>query len=207
MSTGTLLPPPATPLAASRPVAPKPKRWTCDEFHRIGDTGAFEGQSLILVDGEILEMPVQNPPHSTAKSLTESALRNVFTTGFAIRTENPLLLGQSTDLVPDIAVVVGSIRDYANAHPTTATLIVEIADSSLDYDTSDKASLYASADIADYWVVDLVNRRVLIFRNPQVDSTKPFGFTYVSVSQHLPGQSVTPLSAPSTNVQVSDLLP
>jgi Uma2 family endonuclease len=205
MSSATLLPPPPPPVALG--LGPRPKRWTCDEFHRAGDSGTFEHLRVMLIDGEILEMAVPNPPHSTAKALTEEALRRVFSTGFVVRGENPLILGKSTDPVPDVAVVLGSTRDYATTHPTTAALIVEVADSSLDYDTTDKACLYASAGVADYWVVDLVNRRIVVFRDPQADPAQPFGSRYATVTAHLPGQTVSPLAAPGFNVAVGDVMP
>jgi Uma2 family endonuclease len=205
MSSATLLPRPAS--AAPIALGPRPKRWTAEEFHRAGDSGAFEHVRVMLIRGEILEMPVPNPPHSTSKALAEEVLRRVFSTGFVIRGENPLVLGRTTDPVPDLAVVAGSTRDYATAHPVTAVLVVEVADSSLDYDTTTKASLYASAGIADYWVVDLVNRRIIVFRDPQTDATQPFGARYATVTAHAPGQAVSPLAAPGSSVTVGEVMP
>jgi Uma2 family endonuclease len=112
-----------------------------------------------------------------------------------------------TDPVPDLAVVQGSIRDYGTIHPSTAVLVVEVSDSSLKYDTGDKASLYASAGIADYWVVDLVGRQLIVFRDPQMDSTGVFGFSYADMKKYGPNQSASPLRAPHSSVLVSDLLP
>jgi Uma2 family endonuclease len=152
-------------------------------------------------------MPVPNPPHSTATALTVESLRLVFGKGFVIRSENPLVLGRSTDPVPDVAVVTGSVRDYAQSHPTTALLVVEVGDSTLDYDTGDKASLYASSGIADYWVVDLVNRQLVVHRDPQPDPSRPFAASYRTVTTHPAGQSVAPLAAPTASVAVADLLP
>jgi Uma2 family endonuclease len=86
-------------------------------------------------------------------------------------------------------------------------LAMEISDSSLAFDTTDKASIFAAGSIPDYWVVDLVNRRVLIFRNPQPDPTQPFSFGYASKTIHAPGSTVSPLAAPQAAVAVADLLP
>jgi len=199
--SSAVLPPPA-PAGM-----PGPKRWTCDEFHRLGDAGLFEHSRAMLIRGKILEMPVPNPPHTTAKALTEEALRAVFATGFVVRAENPLILGRTTDPVPDLAVVTGSIRDYARAHPTTALLVVEISDFTLDYDTGDKASLYASAGIADYWVVDVVNRRLIVHRDPRADAAQPFGTRYANVAAYPPGQTASPLAAPAARVVIADLMP
>ena len=207
MSSALLTSPVVSRPARVVRAAPKPKRWTCEEFHRLGEAGFFEQSRVMLIDGEILEMPVANPPHATSKSLVEAALRVPFANGFAIRTDNPLMLGRSIDPIPDVAVVVGTIRDYATTHPTTAQLVVEIGDSTVDYDMDEKASLYASAGIADYWVVDLVNRRLVVFRDPQADSTQAHGFAYANETSYLPNQSVSPLAAQGSSVAVADLLP
>jgi Uma2 family endonuclease len=86
-------------------------------------------------------------------------------------------------------------------------LVVEVSDSSLDYDTTDKASLYAAAGIADYWVVDLVNRRLMVMRDPLADAAARFGFRYSTVTAVAIGQSASPLAAPASNVAVADLMP
>jgi Uma2 family endonuclease len=207
MSTA-VLPPPTGPLPTPFGVrTPQSFRWTCAEFYDLGDRGVFDNRRVMLIDGEILEMPLPNPPHATAEALTEEALRAIFGIGFVVRTEKPLPLGQSTDPVPDVAVVAGSIRDYARVHPTTAVLVVEVSDSSLDYDVGDKASPYASAGIADYWVVDLVNRQLVVMRDPVTDAAARHGSGYSTVNAFLAGQSVAPLAAPAATIAVADLLP
>jgi Uma2 family endonuclease len=192
MSTA-MLPPPA-------------KRWSVAEFHRLGDTGLLEGQNLILVAGEILEMPAAGAPHDVALLLLEDQVRRCFPTGFTVRNQMSLVLGQTTDPVPDLAVVRGSARDFLTK-PTTAVLVVEVSDTSLAYDTDDKASLYASAGIADYWVVDLVNRQVVVFRDPAPDAARRFGAGYATVSNVPIGQTISPLAAPTATVAVADLMP
>ncbi len=161
----------------------------------------------MLIDGEIFELLAASPLHATAEALTRDLLRAIFRTAFIVRTEQPLPIGGSTDPVPDLAVVTGSIRDYAQSHPTTAALVVEISDSLLDFDLGDKASLYASAAIADYWVVDLVNRQLVVMRDPVVDATRRFGFRYATVTTLGIGQSTSPLAAPAASVAVADLMP
>jgi Uma2 family endonuclease len=133
-------------------------------------------------------------------------LRACFPTGHVFRTQMSLVLGQTTDPVPDYAVVAGSARDFVQK-PTTAVLVAEVAESSLAYDTGDKASLYASAGIADYWVVDLVNRQLVVMRDPVADTSRAFGFAYATVSNIPDGQSVSPRAAPAATVAVADLLP
>jgi len=207
MSTAVL---PSPIRSYSKPFAvrnPQSLRWTVPEFYELGDRGVFDQRRVMLIDGEILEMPLPNPPHATAEGLTEEVLRAIFTTGFVIRAEKPLPLDQLTDPIPDVAVVTGSIRDYARNHPKTAVLVVEVSDSSLDYDMDDKASLYAAASIADYWVVDLNNRQLVVMRDPAVDATCRFGFAYATVTKLAIGQTASPLAAPGAVVAVADLMP
>lgn len=173
----------------------------------MGDLGLFERMKLILVDGEILEMPMPNPPHDVALAKTHDWLRTAFGSGFWVRPQMGLVFGINTDPGPDLAVVVGGYDDYRDHHPTTALLIAEIANSSLAYDTGDKASLYAAAGIPDYWVVDLENRRVIVFRDPQTDAAMKYGHGYASATAYGPSNSFSPLSVSTAKVTAAELLP
>ena len=126
MSTLTL-----TPVKVSSPtfMGPRRKRWTVDEFHRLRIQGWFDGVKPMLLDGEIIEMPIPGPSHDCGIGLVETALRSVFPVGWWVRGQLPLVLGLWTDLMPDFAVVFGSPRDYVDSQPTTAVLVVEISDS------------------------------------------------------------------------------
>ncbi len=183
------------PLAVSS--GPRPVRWTCADFHRFGDMGIFEGRRAMLIDGVILEQGPMNPPHAITLGLVEEALRTAFGTGWWLRQQLPLILGLDTDPEPDLAVVPGRPRDYVQ-HPTTAVLVVEVADSSLDFDTNDKRLLYARAGIREYWVVDINGRNLLIFRDPQAGD-------YTTHQMLGSVDTVTPLATPGM-IRVADLL-
>jgi Uma2 family endonuclease len=185
---------------------PRNMLWTVDQFHYLGDLGMFEGRRAWLVDGVIVEEGPMNPPHRIALELAESALRAAFATNWRVCNQMPLVLGQATDPEPDLAVVAGSPRG-ATAHPTTAALVVEVSDSSLRYDTTLKMSLYAAGGIADYWVVDVAGRQLLVFRDPQPDPAQPQGHGYATRLALAPDDSVAPLAAPHAVVRVADLLP
>jgi Uma2 family endonuclease len=96
---------------------------------------------------------------------------------------------------------------YKDAHPTTAVLIVEVAEASLTYDRTEKASLYAKAGIQDYWGLNLINRRLEVRRTPIVDSTQPFGFGYASVTILTETEFVAPLALAQAKIASADLLP
>jgi Uma2 family endonuclease len=203
----------STAVPAAPPFAGPPgpwltsrKRWTVDEFHDIYSLPKFEGKKLVLLDGEILEMPAPNAPHDAGLGLALTAVGAAFGPGFWVRGQMALRLSQATDPMPDVAVVPGSPRNYPQ-QPTTALLVVEVSDTSLAIDTGIKAELYAAAGIADYWVVDLNNRLLIVHRDPQPDPASPHGASYQTVASLAPGQGVAPLAAPSATVNVADLLP
>jgi Uma2 family endonuclease len=186
---------------------PQPKRWSVAEFHAICGEPAFENRRFILIEGEILEMPIPNPPHNASLGLVEDVVRGVFGSAFWVRSQMPLVLGLSTDPMPDVAVVVGTPRDYSTAHPRMAVLVVEIAESSLNYDIREKANIYAAGGIGEYWVVDLVNRQLHVFRDPAVDAAQAFGAAYRSRQSLDAAANISPLAAPQSAVAVSSLLP
>jgi len=186
---------------------PRTFRWTRDEFYRLADLGCFDQRRVELIEGEIIEMPVpKQPPHVTSVSLTEDVLRIVFGTGFWIRTQSPLNLGAMSDAEPDISVVPGTPRDYTE-HPTGALLVVEVSETTLAYDRGRKGSLYAAAGIQDYWIVNLVDRQLEVYRDPVPDPNESSGFRYNTRTVFLSGQSASPLAAPAASIAVADLLP
>jgi Uma2 family endonuclease len=184
------------------------RRWTRDEYDRMIDAGIFAPDERVeLIDGEILYVAPQKSPHATGICLVLEALRSAFGTGFRVRPQLPLALDPCSEPVPDIAVVPGIARDYRDQHPETAVLIVEVADSSLAHDRSRKGSLYARACVADYWIVNLVDRCVEVYRDPGLSSEALYGWEYASVRRYRPEESVAPLAAPQSPVKVADLLP
>ena len=186
--------------------APQPLRWTREEFNELGEMGWFEGRRAILVEGEILAMPAMNKPHRTALILTDYALRDAFHPGCFVSVQCPFDIGEATDPEPDLAVIRGTVRDFAERGLTAAELVVEISDTTYTYDRREKASLYANAGVQDYWIVRLKTRQVEVYRRPQADETQPFGFGYGERAVYESDAVVQPLGA-SSPVAVSLLLP
>jgi Uma2 family endonuclease len=186
------------PSSQAAPAGPRPVHWTCTEFHRLGDLGVFEGRRAMLIDGVILEEGPMNPPHAITLELIEEAIRNAFGGGWRFRGQSPLVLGQDLDPEPDFAVVSGAPRANSK-HPTTADLVIEAADTSFDFDTTEKRLIYAKDGIREYWVVDINGRRLLVYRDPQAGD-------YASQQSFGPAEAVSPLAAPLTTVRVADLL-
>jgi Uma2 family endonuclease len=194
----TLLPPPTAPV-------PRPGRWTLEEFYRMAEQGLFRNQRAELIGGKIVVMSPQNWPHASAVDHDHEVLKSRFGPGFWVRMQLPLTFRASAP-EPDISVVRGRRDDYSD-HPTTALLLVEISDTTLAFDQGEKASLYAAAQIEDYWIVDLNNRRLEVRRRPIPDAAQPHGFAYADLTTLLPGDSVSPLAAPQISIRVDELLP
>ena len=186
---------------------PEVKRWSQTEYYKMAEMGFFEGQRVELIGGEIVVMSPQNAPHASTIKRIEIQLEFVFGPGYWIRNQLPLPLGVNSDPEPDLAVVKGTFEDYTQRHPKSALLVVEIGDSTLDQDRSSKASLYACGGIADYWIVNLPNRQLEIYRQPIKDREQPFGYRYSKETILKSGDKIAPLAKPKSSIEVKKLLP
>jgi Uma2 family endonuclease len=104
-------------------------------------------------------------------------------------------------------VVQGTARQALLPLPSRPVLIVEIAQSSLLFDKTTKASLYARAGIQELWIVNLPNRLLTVYREPGADSAAPFGWHYQAVQSLAAGEHISPFAAPHARIAVADLLP
>jgi Uma2 family endonuclease len=184
------------------------RRWTRLEYEKMGDAGVFlPGERVELIDGEILEVTPQKSRHATAVTLAGDALRVAFGSGFQVRIQLPLALDPYSEPEPDVAVVVGSPRDYRESHPTSAVLVVEVADASLEHDRKRKGSLYARSRLSDYWVLNLLDHCLEVYRDPIQDPAVPHGWGYRTVQRFGAADLVSPIALPHAQVRVEDLLP
>src|SRR5687767_4018897 len=116
-----------TLLSPSPATTPRPRRWTLDEYYRMGELGWFADQRVELIDGEVVEMPPKKDVHVACVSLVAKAVARAFGPGYWVRTQDPLHLINESEPEPDVAVVKGSERDYVGTgHPTGALLVVEV---------------------------------------------------------------------------------
>jgi Uma2 family endonuclease len=184
------------------------RRFRRVEYERLTEIGFFRpGERLELIDGLLVVREPQNSRHATGVRLVQQAIERAFGSGWDVRPQLPVALGDLSEPEPDTAVVPGDARDYRDAHPASPVLVVEIAESRLAFDRRDKASLYASAGIADYWVLNLVDRVLEVHRDPEPSDTAPHGFGYRSIVTLAPPSTVTPLAAPWAAIPVAELLP
>ncbi len=183
------------------------RRWTREEYDRMIDAGILTTQDKVqLIEGEIVAMTPQNSPHATTVSLAYQILRGAASDQHCVRSQLPLALGSDSEPEPDLAVVTGTPNDYWKAHPTTALLVIEVADSSLALDRKEKARVYARAGIPEYWIINVEERCIEVHRNPAVQEQPQAEPRYLTRTVHNPGESITPIALPRLSVAVNDLV-
>ncbi len=201
MTTATLPAPTTVPPSA----LPRTVKWTVPDFHRAREREVWDKSlRMILLRGEVVELGYMNPLHAAGVRRVNRVLSKVFASGCFIQSQFPLVLSLETDPIPDVSVIAGREEDYETAHPTTAMLVVEVADSSRLLDLTTKAELYAKAGIPDYWVVDLDRRRLHVFRDPAPLLDVAAYRTKLDLGI---GDSVSPLALSSASIAVAELLP
>jgi Uma2 family endonuclease len=186
---------------------PRPFVWTRALYQRLGEVGILhEDDHVELIEGELIQMAAKKRPHVLAVAVASDTLRDVFRPSFHVQLQDPLGLGDRSEPEPDIAVIAGRARDYQD-HPTTAALVVEVADSTLRYDRNRKGSLYARFGIQEFWIINLQERVLEVYREPADDRTARYGARYARQAIVGADGTVSPLAAPDQTVKVADLLP
>ena len=186
-------------------VSVRAKLWTRDEYDRLVHAGAFApGAHLQLVQGEIVEMTPQGPAHATAVRRLQETLGHAFPRGYDVRAQLPLALAGDamSEPEPDIAVVPGAIGDYRDHHPTTAVLVVEVADTSVDFDRTRKAEMYARAGVPEYWVLNIPDQTLEIYREPVPEASHYRNRTTLHADDH-----IVPTMGSSRPISVAAILP
>jgi len=183
------------------------RRWRRVEYEKMITKGIFSPDDrLELLDGLLVVREPQGSGHATAVLLAQASLQRVFGRRYHVRPQLPVALDEMSEPEPDLVVVHGRPRDYRKAHPARPVLVLEIAETSLAIDRQRKGRLYARAAINDYWILNLEDRVLEVYREPG----RPPGARYEayrSVRLLRPGAAVTPLALPRARIRVSDLLP
>src|SRR5262249_36551949 len=157
-------------------------------YERLVDESIFrDDEHLELLDGLLVVREPQSSRHGAAVASLCAVLARAFGSGCHVRPHLPLALDETSEPEPDVVVVRGEAWDYVSAHPSAPLLVVEIADASLALDREHKSGLYARAGVADYWIINLPERVVEIYRQPVPAAGTRFGCRYASVQRLAPG--------------------
>jgi Uma2 family endonuclease len=179
------------------------KYWTVQDYHRMGEMGILApDERTELINGQIVLMAAKGTPHVTSLCLLANELRDQLGNTALVRTQDPIQLDDWSEPEPDLVIVRGTVLDYCDRHPrpNDVELVVEVADSTLKQDCEIKDKLYAQAGITDYWVLDLKNRQLHIFRHPT-----PTGYTHHLILTE--PNAITPLAFPALSLSLTNLLP
>ncbi len=198
-----------TPAKTPISIADLPiRRFTVDEYYRIARAGILgPTEHVELICGVIVKMAAKGTPHFTATTNTRDTFIAKLGGGHTVRQEGPIDLG-GTEPEPDVVVARGKSRDYREHHPKPADvlLLVEVAETSLDYDLKVKLPLYAAAGIVEYWILDLEHSLLEVFRDlVPADATR--AAAYRTHLTFFPGDQIAPVSFSQASIPVSDLLP
>jgi len=182
---------------------PEPPRVTAKRYFQMTECGIIAPDDRVeLLEGLIVSMAAQSAPHAAAVHRVQLAMQAKIGTQAAIRTQMTFLAGGKSVPEPDIAVVPGKAEDYFDEHPSSAFLIVEVAFSSLIQDRLTKAAIYGRAGIPCYWIVNLRDHCIEVFRDPDRERAE-----YRSVSRAAGGQAVVIDAFPDVAFEAAELLP
>jgi len=182
------------------------RHWTRVEYDRLVELGVFEGEPLELIGGQLVVAESHGAYHAAAISAADYAVRAALPAGWLVRIQLPVSLDDESEPEPDLVVVPGSPGDYYAAHPDRPALAIEVAESSLSFDRERKGSLYARAGIRDYWIVNLVDSVLEVYRDPEPDPSATYGWRYRSVTVLARSAVIAPLAFPSSRIAVALLL-
>ena len=181
--------------------------WTRKEYDRLGELGIFDGEPLELIAGQLVVAEPKSTYHAVSVGMVADVLRRTIPPGWIVRTQDPIALDDDSEPEPDIVVVPGTHTDYLAGHPQRPALVVEVAHSSLAFDRARKGSLYARGGVQDYWIVNLVDRELEVYRDPVSDTSAAYGWSYASVVHVPPAGHAALLAVPAVRLTVADLLP
>ena len=184
--------------------APNTVRWTRQQCSAMRDCGILTGR-YELVEGEIIDKMGQKRPHALVIMQLAAWLFSLFGASF-VQIQLPIRVkGKDRDTSepePDAAVLVRPGSDFPDDTPEAAyvSLVIEVSDTTLRFDRTTKAALYARSNIAEYWVIDIEGRRVYAHRNPTADG-------YAETLAYSAGEEIATLARPNAPIAVAELLP
>lgn len=178
-----------------------PRRlFNVEEYHRILEAGILgDDERLELLEGVIVVMTTQNPPHASAIQRLNKWLVRQLDDSFAVLPQLPVTLGDRSEPVPDLAVVRAQDITRKNL-PKSALLVIEVADTSLRKDRGLKVALYARFGIPEYWIVNVQNSTVEVYRDPDPDAGR-----YRAVLTHGKEATVSAVSVPGVTISLLEL--
>jgi len=177
--------------------------FTVHDYHRMVDAGILrEGERVELIRGEVMRMSPINPPHNGTIHRANQALGRIVGDRAIVGVQGSIRLDEYDEPQPDLYLLRPKNDFYTSRHagPADILLIIEVADSSIEYDRTIKMRLYAETGVPEYWISDLQNDCVVSYSDAD-------GATYRTVRQFRRGEKLTPVLLPDCSIPVDALLP
>lgn len=190
-----------------QPAPPQPdwvprRRLTVRDYHAMGEAGILRREDRVeLIEGELIAMSPVGVPHAAQLLVMSELLAPQLVGRAVVAMQNPIRLGDFSEPEPDIALVRPPGRRYVDALPVPADvfLLIEISDTTLRYDSTVKAALYAKHGIVEYWIIDIAGHAVLVHRAPTAEG-------YAETRRATAGETLEPLALPGLRLAVADML-
>ncbi len=176
-------------------------KWTLDDYHRMIEVGLLAGRHVELLNGEIIEMPPEGEPHAFYSTESSDYLKALLGDRVTIRQGKPItLIDSNSEPEPDIAIVQPLGREYLQHHPYPENIfwLIEFSQTTLVKDLEAKRKTYAAALIQEYWVVDLKNKQLKVFRDPVNDD--------YSFEETLTSGEIFPIAFPNLAISIQRLI-
>ena len=188
--------------------APRPKRFSIEEYHRLLEIGFLnEGDRIELIRGDLVEMAAKGTKHIFCCQELSGILHLLINRQAISRCQDPIVLASGSEPEPDFAIVRLSADRYRSRKPEAQDilLIIEVSDSSLDYDRAVKGSLYAEANIQNYWIFNVLDQQLEVYKSPFQNSRDEFEYGLKQIYQI---HQTVDLPAPLTGtIVISEVLP
>ena len=189
------------------PSSGEPHRWlwTRDVYYLAGEQGVFQpNEQVELIEGEVFtKMSPIGSRHAAAVHMISDLLHDTLDRAYFVRTEAPLILSDLSEPEPDLCVVPRRSDYYAGGHPegVAVVLLIEVSDTTVNFDRGTKAMAYSAAGIPEYWIINLTTDRLEVFRRPDP------ALGYQAVEVFSSEGFITPSFAPALTIAVANLLP
>ena len=148
----------------------QPRTFTVDEYYKLAEVGILKDTDKVeLINGEIITMSPMNAPHSGMVARIARLLIKKLDEKATILIQSPIRLDNHSEPEPDLIIAKFKLSDYTKFHPTPTDthIAIEVSDSTLEKDRAIKVPLYATANIPEYWIINLVDKQIEIYRQPK----------------------------------------
>lgn len=185
------------PIHPNPVILAKPYRLARAAYDKLIELGFFERQHVELIHGTLVEMSPIGPAHRTTVNRLNKLLLPRLLDRAEVAIQQPIVAWDESEPEPDVSIV--PLGDYSRELPSTAHLVIEVADASLAYDRETKAALYAATGIPEYWIANLVERVLEVYSEPRSGR-------YTTVTRLKPGAQIAPAAFPDVVLDVAEIL-